>query len=73
MDRERQARWDLENLRTASTKMTPGEYRQLQRACDIEGITIYALIRQLLRSWLMDFAGRHPDADQWLILRSRRR
>lgn len=73
MERERQARWDLKNLKTASTKMLPGEYRALQRACDIEGITVYALIKRLLRSWMMDFAKRHPDADEWLVLRPRRR
>ena len=73
VDRERQARWDAVNLRTASTKMLPGEYQILQRACDVEGITIYALIKQLIRSWLMEFAERHPDQAEWMILRPRRR
>lgn len=60
MERERQARWDLENLWSVGTKLTPKQYKILRRACDIEGVSIYALIKQLLFSWLMEWAERHP-------------
>ena len=56
--REKQARWDLENLRTVSTKMIPGEYRILRNMCAAQGTTVYSLVRQLLRLWMMETAKR---------------
>lgn len=69
MERERQARWDAENLHTASTKLMPGEYRILRDACDARGITVYALVKRLLRGWLMDYARDNPAAADALARR----
>lgn len=64
MKRERQARWDLEHLRTVSTKMMPGEYRMLRDMCQAQETTIYCLVRQLLRGWMMETAGREGPKPQ---------
>ena len=61
MNRERQKRWDLENLYSIGTKLTPRQYRMLRRACDIQGISMYALVKRLLFDWLMQWAADHPD------------
>ncbi len=61
MERERQARWDLENLWSVGTKLLPGQYRMVRRACDIEGVSMYALVKGLLMDWLMTWAADHPD------------
>ena len=70
MDRERQARWDAAHLRTASTKLTVAEYRQLQEACAAEGHTVYSLLRWLLQEWLMEYAEAQQTraAEGWLSL-----
>ena len=62
MERDRQARWDAANLRTASTKMRAAEYRMLQDACALEETTVYNLVRRLLQGWLVDFARKNPSA-----------
>lgn len=61
MERERQKRWDLENLYSVGTKLLPGQYRLVRRACEIDGISMYALVKGLLLSWLMQWAAEHPD------------
>ena len=61
MNRERQARWDLENLWSVGTKLLPGQYRMLRRACEIEGVSMYALVKRLVLDWLMTWAADHPD------------
>ena len=58
MDRERQAKWDAANLRTASTKLRPAEHQALRAACERQDVTVYDLIRQLLRAWM---AADPPD------------
>lgn len=62
MERERQKRWDRENLCTVSSKLLPGEYRVFRMACDAAGVTMYALIRRLVKDWLMQFARQNPVA-----------
>ena len=71
MNRERQKRWDVENLRSVSTKFNPDEYRVLRRACDYQGITMYALVRQLLRTWLAEFARENPHAAEMCMRNDR--
>ena len=53
MNRERQARWDLEHLCSVGTKLIPEQYRMVRRACEIEGVSMYALVKRLLMAWLM--------------------
>ena len=48
MNRERQARWDLEHLCSVGTKLIPEQYRMVRRACEIEGVSMYALVKRLL-------------------------
>lgn len=73
VDRHRQARWDLENLRSIGTKLTPGQYAMVRRACDFERISMYRLLRRLLLDWLMQWAAENPDRvdDVYLPLRRR--
>ena len=69
MERERQKRWDRENLCTISSKMLPREYRTFRLACDAAGVTMYTLIRRLVRDWLMQFAQQYPDAARRILER----
>ena len=70
MERERQARWDAAHLRTASTKLTVAEYRQLQEACEVEGHTVYSLMQWVLREFIRDYAEtkRQLMEEGWLFL-----
>ena len=52
MNRDRQKRWDVENLCTASTKLREEEYAALRRACDAAHTTVYAQVKRLLRQWM---------------------
>ena len=61
MNRERQARWDLEHLCSVGTKLIPEQYRMVRRACEIEGVSMYALVKRLVMAWLMQWAAEHPD------------
>jgi len=65
MKRERQARWDMNHLRTASTKLTVGEYCRLQVACEAEGMTVYTLLQKMLKEYLQDH---EHAAEGWLFL-----
>ena len=58
VDRERQARWDYEHISTVSTKMLRGEYMQLRAMCLAQGTTPYALLRLLIRTWMVENAGK---------------
>lgn len=60
--RERQARWDLEHLRTASTKMVPEEYRLFRALCAARKTTAYIVLRTMARRWMMDVAREDPRA-----------
>lgn len=57
-NRDRQARWDLENLITESTKFTRDEDAELRRLCKEAGITRHQLIKCLLREWVKAWNGR---------------
>ena len=58
MDRERKERWDYEHINTVSTKMLRGEYMQLRAMCLAQGTTPYALLRLLIRTWMVENAGK---------------
>ena len=58
MERDRQAKWDGENMATVSTKMRRREYLELRAMCVARGTTPYALLRQLIRSWMVENAGK---------------
>ena len=60
--RERQKRWDAENLRTVSTKMIKEERAILCSLCEREKVSVYELLRRLVRQWMMEEAARHPEA-----------
>lgn len=68
MERERQQRWDRENLYTASTKLLQPQYDLLRRACEAEGVTVYGLLRSLIGQWLVEFARRNPDAAERILV-----
>lgn len=57
-NRDRQARWDLENLITESTKFTRDEDAELRQLCKEAGITRHQLIKCLLREWVKAWNGR---------------
>ena len=67
-ERLRQAKWDAAHLRTVSTKLSVAECKCLHDACARENTTAYALMRKLLRGWLMDFARREPDAAEHIMV-----
>ena len=71
MERERQKRWDRENLCSISSKLLPGQYRTFRLACEVEGVTMYALVRRLVQDWLMQFAQQNPDAARQIMEQSR--
>lgn len=58
MERDRQARWDYEHINTVSTKMLRGEYMQLRAMCLAQETTPYALLRLLIRTWMVENAGK---------------
>lgn len=68
MERRRQARWDLANLHSVGTKFTPRQYAMLRRACDLEGISVYALTKRLLSQWLFEWAEDNPDRVKDIVL-----
>ena len=57
-NRDRQARWDLDNLITESTKFTRDEDAELRKICKVAGITRHQLIKCLLREWVAAWNGR---------------
>lgn len=54
MDRDRQAKWDGENMATVSTKLRRREYLELRAECVARGTTPYALLKNLARLWMME-------------------
>ena len=50
--RERQAKWDAEHLRTATTKLTVEEYERLREMCAAQGTTVYEILGKLVRAWM---------------------
>ena len=58
MDRDRQAKWDCEHMATVSTKMLRGEYQMLRAMCLAQGITPYALLRRMIRTWMVENVGK---------------
>lgn len=70
MDRERQARWDMNHLRTASTKLTVAEYRLLQEVCSIDGHSVYSLLGWMLREYIAEYQEQKEQhaAEGWLYL-----
>ena len=58
MERDRQAKWDGENMATVSTKMRRREYMELRTMCVAQGTTPYALLQRMLRSWMVADDGK---------------
>ena len=44
--------WDRENVRTESTRFTAEQDEELRQCCREAGVTRYALIAYLLRTWM---------------------
>lgn len=47
-ERKRQARWDDENLRTVSTRLTRRQAAALDELCDRYGVTKFWLVKRFL-------------------------
>lgn len=52
LKRARQAKWDAENIRTASCRLRVEEMERLQRACREQGTTVYGLLRYMVAVYL---------------------
>ena len=70
MGRERQAKWDANHLRTASTKLTIAEYQLLQEACSVDGHSVYSLLGWMIREYLTEYKEQKEQhtAAGWLYL-----
>lgn len=55
----RQARWDREHIRTASTRLELKDAARLREACEAAGCSIYQLLRYMILTFLAAW-----DADQ---------
>ena len=53
VDRERQAKWDGENMATVSTKLRRREYLKLRALCVAYHTTPYAVLQHLVTAWMM--------------------
>ena len=53
VDRERQAKWDGENMATVSTKLRRREYMELRALCVAYHTTPYAVLQHLVTAWMM--------------------
>ena len=53
MDRDRQAKWDGENMATVSTKLRRREYMKLRALCVAYHTTPYAVLQHLVTAWMM--------------------
>ena len=53
MDRERQAKWDGENMATASTKLRRRAYLNLRALCVASHTTPSAVLPHLVTAWMM--------------------
>ena len=45
--------WELRNMRTVSSRFDMAEYNKLQRICKAQGITMYALVRELIMLYMV--------------------
>lgn len=69
LNRDRQARWDAEHIRSASCRLSIQEYADFTAECRSLGITRYAFIRFCILAFLAD-RRRHrayvaQDATRW--------
>ena len=53
VERERQAKWDGENMATVSTKLRRREYLELRALCVAYHTTPYAVLQHLVTAWMM--------------------
>ncbi len=51
MNRKRQARWDGQHMAVLSTKLRTEDAAEISRLCKQQGRTVYAVLKDLLRSW----------------------
>lgn len=66
---EQKMRWDAANLRTVSTKVSVAEAERLHAACDMAGVSLYELLRDLAREWLGAFERREtPSAAERVMV-----
>lgn len=54
MKRDRQAKWDRENLATISTKLPRKEWIEFKEECWIMGETPYGILRRIVRNWMKE-------------------
>lgn len=67
-ERERQARWDEREMRTATTKVRREVYADFQKRCQEQGRTPYAVLQELLIAWMrqaVDPAAEVRDKRPW--------
>lgn len=55
----KQARWDREHIRTASTRLELKDAARLREACEAAGCSVYQLLRYMILTFLAAW-----DADQ---------
>lgn len=48
MNRDRQARWDKNGLKTVSTKLPRAQAEEFEALCESEGTTKYAVLRNFV-------------------------
>ena len=54
IDRTRQAQWDAEHIRTASTRLKVEEMEKLKEECRAQGTTVYGLLRYMIAVYMRD-------------------
>ena len=54
IDRTRQAKWDAEHIRTASTRLRVEEMEKLKEECRAQGTTVYGLLRYMIAVYMRD-------------------
>ena len=68
MDRTRQAKWDFDHLHSVGTKFLPRQFAMLRRACELEGVSMYALTKMLLTEWLFQWMAENPERVRDIII-----
>lgn len=58
--RERQARWDKANLVTVSTHLRLDEAADWRHACFVAGRSPYAVLQDMVRTFVRDILGGPP-------------
>lgn len=56
-DRDRQARWDAQELRTATTKVRRDVYEEFRRLCEARGKSPYAVLQGFLLAFVEHFGS----------------